>query len=724
MNDLNDSLRQPLTRRFLDKPGSTALTIAVLFLALIAYQIHASYLTAKESAATQAKNLSLALEAKLNTDFEAAERNVSELASKIDAEAMQPEMVGRHGPQITHQLKNQVRDISSASALRVFDANGDRLYSSIDGETATNIADRAFFQQLKADPGSPVIFTEVAIGRFTKRASMYVVKPIRDQAGAFLGLAVAALDLGNLQEQFSRIELGKKGAVELRRIDNGALVVRHPGLVEVDNAAAPNIPVRLAILKDGPQGAGEIESTADGVRRIYGYHTIGKFPFFIAAGIAENDYLAEWRRNSALSLISALLLLALTAVAESRRHRAEISLRESDEFKNAVLNSMNAQIAVLDSDGVIVAVNKAWRRFARINGTEPGRPARHTGIGVNYLEICRSSTGDAGEEACNALGGIVQVLDGRAPAFSLEYPCHSGTEQRWFTLSATPLGVKARGAVIAHTNITVRKQAELQFLRANSELEKQSLLVARSNAELLRFAEINAHHLQEPARRLANYAERLTQQLDWRIEDGEARQSLEFIGQQARRQLNLLRDIDGFLMANQPRGKIGKMDAGEAVHQVLEWLSARIAETGATVTVGDLPPAWIDALRLAELFEVALENALQYGAAARRPDDRDGEDGKASAALRITINGERVGAIVRYRISDNGPGIEEEYRERVFRVFERLASGREASTSTSTGVGLALLRRIAESRGGCAWIEETPGGGCSVLFDLPAEEEA
>ena len=95
------------------------------------------------------------------------------------------------------------------------------------------------------------------------------------------------------------------------------------------------------------------------------------------------------------------------------------------------------------------------------------------------------------------------------------------------------------------------------------------------------------------------------------------------------------------------------------------------------------------------------------------------QHGRSDQSLHITIDGKQNGKHVRYGISDNGPGIEKEYRERVFRVFEHLASGSEG-----TGIGLAIVRRIAESCGGRAWIEEAPSGGCCVLFELPVAEPA
>jgi signal transduction histidine kinase len=117
-----------------------------------------------------------------------------------------------------------------------------------------------------------------------------------------------------------------------------------------------------------------------------------------------------------------------------------------------------------------------------------------------------------------------------------------------------------------------------------------------------------------------------------------------------------------------------------------------------------------------------LDNALQHaGAESRRWRDGTPETNAAppaAAPLHITLDGECVGSRVRYCISDNGTGIEKQYRERVFRAFERLESG---GHDNGTGIGLAIVRRIVESCGGRAWIEETPGGGCSVRFELSGE---
>lgn len=235
---------------------------------------------------------------------------------------------------------------------------------------------------------------------------------------------------------------------------------------------------------------------------------------------------------------------------------------------------------------------------------------------------------------------------------------------------------------------------------ANAQERKLELRAAQRSADLQRFAEVTAHHLQEPARRVVSYAGRLRALLSGRVDDTEAQQSLDFISQQAARLQELLHDVELYLAADQPRGELEACRVDAVLSAVVAEFEERIELSGAVLRVASLPDALIDSPRLGELFRIALDNAMRHG--------------RGERTLHIDIDGEQRGACVRYRVSDNGPGVEEQYRERVFRVFERLSS-----SSDGTGVGLAILRRVAESAGGRAWLDEAPGGGCCVLIELP-----
>lgn len=272
------------------------------------------------------------------------------------------------------------------------------------------------------------------------------------------------------------------------------------------------------------------------------------------------------------------------------------------------------------------------------------------------------------------------------------------------TWSNTP-GLLLKGALGLAFSLLLAGLA-LLFVNLQSQEKRLESRVALRTRELQRFSEVTAHHLQEPARRLASYAERLTRQLaDCQI-DPEARLSLDFIGQQARRMKKLLADVERYLGADSPRAALALTDPLPLLNNLLAQHQAALDAVAAQVTLGHLPLVWMDAPRLKDVFELALDNALQFG----QPPD-------AATRRRITVQGQPQGRWVRFWVSDNGPGIDPAYRERLFRVFERLSSHGEG-----TGIGLAIIRHIAESCGGRAWLEAAPEGGCRLCFELPAQE--
>jgi diguanylate cyclase (GGDEF)-like protein/PAS domain S-box-containing protein len=154
--------------------------------------------------------------------------------------------------------------------------------------------------------------------------------------------------------------------------------------------------------------------------------------------------------------------------------RAQEQLRHSEAAKQAaILNALPAHIALLDTQGIIVAVNEAWRRFGSAHAIQgPGYKN-----GLNYLEICDSARGDGSSEAHQVARGIRSVLGGRVKSFSIEYPCRSPTEQRWFLLTVTPLADgRPNGAVVMHLDITERRRTQVALAQSEDGLHRAQLV--------------------------------------------------------------------------------------------------------------------------------------------------------------------------------------------------------------------------------------------------------
>src|SRR3712207_2238292 len=174
--------------------------------------------------------------------------------------------------------------------------------------------------------------------------------------------------------------------------------------------------------------------------------------------------------------------------ALGREQAARKKETQRSEERQRTLDSLSAHIAIIDESGTIVAVNKAWRRFAQASGVAEQNYAE----GVNYLRVCDSAAGAYSEEAAPFAEGIRSILSGRREKFELEYPCHSPSERRWFIARVTPFaGGGSSGAVVAHENITERKLAEEALRESEATLNSilnnlaEGVLVADSRGHVV-----------------------------------------------------------------------------------------------------------------------------------------------------------------------------------------------------------------------------------------------
>ena len=161
------------------------------------------------------------------------------------------------------------------------------------------------------------------------------------------------------------------------------------------------------------------------------------------------------------------------------------ALLANQRLLEAVQDSMPASLAVIDTEGNVIAVNERWRRFARENGDPE---LLHTCEGANYLEVCRNARGPRSEGADEVLRGLEAILRGESSEFETEYPCPSTDRSRWFFMRASPLAGEQQGAVVAHIDISRRKRAE-EALRHSEEryhslLENLDAIVFRMGADM------------------------------------------------------------------------------------------------------------------------------------------------------------------------------------------------------------------------------------------------
>jgi len=239
--------------------------------------------------------------------------------------------------------------------------------------------------------------------------------------------------------------------------------------------------------------------------------------------------------------------------------------------------------------------------------------------------------------------------------------------------------------------------------RAQQELARKAEDLARSNADLELFAYVASHDLQEPLRMVASYTQLLARRYKGKI-DAEADEFIGFAVDGATRMQQLIRDLLSYSRLTTTAKKHSFTSAAAACSAALENLREPVESSNALVRVETLPTVLADTAQLTQLFQNLIGNAIKYR------NERQPE---------IRVAAKPNGNEWTFSVQDNGIGIEPQYSERIFQMFQRLHTRGEYS---GTGIGLALCKKIVERHGGKIWVESQPGHGSTFLFTIPWPE--
>ncbi len=236
--------------------------------------------------------------------------------------------------------------------------------------------------------------------------------------------------------------------------------------------------------------------------------------------------------------------------------------------------------------------------------------------------------------------------------------------------------------------------------RAEEALATQAAELARSNAELEQFAYVASHDLQEPLRMVASYTELLADSYRGKL-GADADEFIGFAVDGARRMRALINALLTYSRVGTRAKDFKPTDCNIVLDTTLTQLQMAIEESGALVTHERLPTLMADEAQLGQLFQNLISNAIKF---------------RSEAAPRVHVSAELKGHEWVFAVRDNGIGIDPQYLDRIFVIFQRLHGRQEYP---GTGIGLALCKKIVERHGGRIWVESQSGIGSNFYFTIP-----
>jgi PAS domain S-box-containing protein len=301
------------------------------------------------------------------------------------------------------------------------------------------------------------------------------------------------------------------------------------------------------------------------------------------------------------------------------------------------------------------------------------------------------------------------ILAKRLPFHDFEYGRRDASGKTWYlSTSGEPVfdpGGAFKGYRGVARNITRRKQNEAAIREAHDELERKARELARSNEELQQFAYVASHDLQEPLRMISSYTQLISRRYGDKL-DADAKEFMGYIVDGAARMKQLIEDLLAYSRVGTRGRDFQPADTGAALAKALLNLRAAQEASGAAVTHEALPTVVGDGQQLVQLFQNLIGNALKF---------------RGDAPPKVHVACEERPDVWVFTVRDNGIGLDPQYADRIFMMFQRLHTKAEYP---GTGIGLAICKKIVDRHGGRIWVESRPGQGCTFGFTIPKSVES
>ena len=368
----------------------------------------------------------------------------------------------------------------------------------------------------------------------------------------------------------------------------------------------------------------------------------------------------------------------------SERKRAEEALLRANAYNRSLIEASLDPLVTIAPDGKITDVNSATEKVT----------------GINRQELIGTDFSDYFTDPGAARAGYQRVFrEGWVQDYALEIRRRDGviTPVLYNASVYHDEADRVAGVFAAARDISERKRAEERLARYAADL-------ARSNADLEQFAYAASHDLQEPLRTVASFTQLLAKRYHGRL-DSDADEFIAFAVDGARRMQTLVNDLLGYSRVGTRGKEFAPTETEATFEEALTNLKTAATEAQAMITHDALPRVMGDQAQLCLLFQNLIGNAIKF---------------RGTEPPRIHVSAERTGAEWRFAVRDNGIGIDPQYAEQIFVIFQRLHTTAEYP---GTGIGLAICKRIVERHGGRIWVEPAAGPGAVFHFTLPGRRE-